>query len=194
MWEGVQVLTKPVLSPLSTADAKARLRVDFADDDTLIDNFVKGAVARIDGPSGIGYALMTQTWRKTCDAFPLVTLLPGAPVKSVTEIKYLDTTGTAQTLDAADYRIDLGNEPVRVVPNIGKAWPATYNTIGAVWIDYVLGEGAAANVNADLIDAVSLMLAHRYEHREATVMGQANVLPLGVPEILAEYSRVAFAA
>lgn len=194
MWTGVQVITKPADLPVSLADTKGRLEVDSSDWDAKITSMIKGAVARIDGPSGIGYALMVQTWRKTFDCFPAMIKLPGAPIKSVTSIKYLDAAGVEQTLDAADYRADFSGEPARIVPAIGKAWPATSPTIGAVWVDYVLGEADADDVLADLIDAVYLTVGHRFENRTAVVMGQSSELPLGVRSILVEHNRVAVTA
>lgn len=189
MWRGVTVITKPTTEALTTALAKSRLRVDTSDDDTLIDSFVAGATAAIDGPDGIGFALMTQTWRKAYDAFPAVIELPGAPVKSVTSLKYIDADGAEQTLDPSAYRVDLNVDPVRITPVYGTSWPTTRDITSAVWVDYVLGEDSASDVPADLIDALALLVGHRYENREAVSEMDLKEVPFAFWSIVARYRR-----
>ena len=195
MWSGVTVVTKPGSDPISTTDMKSRLRVDYADDDTLIGSLISGAVAMIDGPEGIGVGMMEQTWRKTMDCFPSLIMLPGWPIKSVTSVKYLDVDGVEQTVSASDYRVVVAVEPVRLVPAYGKSWPPARNVIGAVWVDYVVGESSAGDVPADLIDAISLIVGHRYENREAVMVGaQPFEVPLGLDGLLSRYRRGQVAA
>lgn len=192
MWDRVKVVTKPAGDVLTLAELKTWLRVDVTTDDDLLARLLKGAAARIDGPDGIGYAMLSQTWRLTLDAFPHTIQLPGAPVKSVTSITYIDSDGTEQTLAAEDYRVDVGTDPARIEPAYGKSWPSTRHVIGAVKVDYVLGEADAADVPADLIDAVCLLVGHRYEHREAAGENMSE-LPLGVEWLLKDYRRGAVA-
>jgi uncharacterized phiE125 gp8 family phage protein len=195
MWKGISVVTRPTGELVSLEKLKLRLRIDTLDDDGLLPDLLNGAIARIDGPNGIGYAMMEQTWRKSMDCFPCHILVPGAPIKGITSITYVDTSGVTQTLAAADYRFDLDSEPVRIEPAFGTSWPATRHVIGAVKVDYSLGETDAAKVDPDLIDAVCLIVAHRYENREAVIVGDSvQTLPLGVQWILNEHSRAHVAA
>ncbi len=189
MWDGVTVVTGPASPPLTTAEAKSRLRVDVTDDDTLIDALVNSAVAAIDGPNGIGYALITQTWRKAFDAFPSVIELPGAPIKSVTSVKYVDGDGATQTLDAGAYRVDLNSDPVRITPVYGTTWPTTRGVTSAVWVDYVLGEASSTAIAADLVSAVALLTGHWYENREAVSEGDMREVPMAFNSIVARYRR-----
>lgn len=194
MWDRVSVVTKPAADIITVADLKARLRIDGTAEDALLASLLAGAVARIDGPQGLGVAMMEQTWRLTLDCFPATIRLPGAPIKSVSTITYMDTDGVEQTLDAADYRADFGREPVRVEPAYGSAWPATRDVVGAVKIDYLLGEANAAEVPQDLIDAACLLVGHRYAHREGVLVGDsASELPLAVEWILNQHRRGAVA-
>lgn len=192
MWDRVKVIAKPTGDIISLAALKLRLRIDGDDEDDLLMSYLRGAVARIDGPDGIGYAMLEQTWRLTLDAFPHTITLPGAPIKRVAKISYLDASGVEQVLDAADYRVVADMEPARVMPATGKVWPATLHAVGAVKIDYVLGEAEAANVPADLVDAACLLVGHRYQNREA-VGDNMSELPLSVEWLLKEYRRGAVA-
>ena len=206
MWDRVTIQTKAASAPITTADMKARLSIQTADFDSLIDDFVLGAVARVDGPSGIGVAMMQQTWRKTFDGFPAMFNphgrpinsamfnLPGWPIKSVTSIKYRDASGVEQTVAAGDYRVDMASEPVRVALKAGKSWPATDTEIASVWVDYVVGEVSADDISKDLIDAVALLVAHRFEHREAVAESTMAEVPLGFQHITQEHNRLRVAA
>lgn len=194
MWGGVTVVQKPEQKPVSIPQLKQWLWIEHADDDALLGPMLDGAIAKIDGPSGIGYAMMRQTWRKSMDAFPPCILLPGAPVKGIATVRYLDSAGVEQSLPDTAYRLDEDAEPARLVPAPGMTWPATLRTIGAVKVDYLLGEEAAADVQPDLIDAICLIVGHRYKHREAASDQKAETLPFGVDWILAAHSRGGIAA
>lgn len=194
MWSGVSVSAKPSGELITVAKLKSRLRIDVADDDDLLSDLLEGAIARIDGPNGIGVAMIKQTWRKSMDCFPCTILLPGAPVKAIASIKYIDVDGVEQTVVPADYRADFDSEPVRVEPSFGKSWPATRDVIGAVKVEYELGEDNAADVHRDLIDAVCLIVGHRYANREAASESQSHAIPLGVEWILDQHRRGVVAA
>lgn len=191
MWNRVQVIAKPSASPVTLAEVKQRLRIDSAEDDGLLARYVQGAIARIDGPAGIGYALSEQTWRLSLDGFPRVIKLPGAPVKSVTAVKYIDTAGTEQTMPSADYRVDVAGEPARITPVFGGTWPSPRGVTGAVSVEYVLG----GDPPDDLVDAVCLLVGHRYQHREPGVTGTIyTALPASIDAILSEYRQAGVVA
>lgn len=192
MWRSVKVSTKPTASPITLPALKTRVRVDFADDDTLLQSYLDGAVQRIDGPTGIGYAMMTQAWELSLDTFPSVICLPGAPVSAVNSIKYYDADNTLQTLSSDEYRLDIGGDQARIEPV--DSWPGVYSRFGAIQVNYQLGAATAADVPADLIDAVCLLVAHRYEQRQPVVVGASvATLPMGFESITAEYNRLAVA-
>ena len=193
MWQGVTVKVKPTLQPVALARVKEWLRVDHSADDGVIQDMVDGAIARIDGPSGIGVALMTQTWQKTIDAFKPVIQLPGWPIKSVSSVMYLDGAGVWQTLSPTLYRVDIDAEPARITPILGGSWPVAQPVIGAVRIAYVLGEADATLFPADLKTAIYMLTAYRYENREAAGAAAAEI-PLGVSHILTNYNRCSVTA
>lgn len=190
IWAGVTVVQKPADELVSLVRVKSHLRVDFDTDDALIAGLLKAAIARIDGPDGIGFAMLEQTWRRSMDCFPWCIHLRGAPIKAVTSIKYQDPDGVQQTLAPADYIVDLDSEPVRIEPAFGRSWPGARHVIGAVKVDYQLGVESADDVPSDLIAAILLMVGHWYENREASVIATNAVkLPMGVDWLLAPYSR-----
>lgn len=62
------LITAPAIEPVTLTQAKAHLRVDFADDDTLITTLI--IVARQAVEEFLGRALITQTWQVFYDKFP----------------------------------------------------------------------------------------------------------------------------
>lgn len=189
MWSGVSVITGPASSAVTVADCKARTRIDTTDDDADLQTMIDSSVSRIEGPRGAGIALMAQTWRQSLKRlYGDITLL-GWPIKSVTHIKYLDVDETEQTLDTSVYRVCLDETPAKIVLRKGKSWPVTLNESGAVWIDYVLGEADAANIEPALIDVVLLLVSHRYEHRDLIADGVMVEIPYAVESVMQEYRQ-----
>lgn len=190
MWGGVSVVARPDAEALVSLETLKRwIAVDHSDDDALLGQMLRGAIARVDGPQGIGVAMLSQTWRKSLDRFTSCIHLPGSPVKAVSAVTYVDGAGETQTIPPEAYRIDVDSEPARLTPAIGFSWPSAASVPGAVKVDYLVGEEDAANVPGDLIDAIALIVAHRYKHREAASEKSAEALPLGVEWILNEHAR-----
>lgn len=161
--------TDAATEPVTTAEAKAHLRVTTSTDDTLIDSLVKAA--RQMAENELGRALITQTWTRTLDEFPDAIRLYYPPIISVTSLKYYDTAGVQQTLDPSLYSVDLKSEPGYVVPAYNTCWPATLCTINAVECVYTAGYGAAAAVPQSIKNWMLLQVGHLYENREASMPG-----------------------
>jgi uncharacterized phiE125 gp8 family phage protein len=191
MWRGVVVAQRPSALPISLEKIKARLAIDHNDHDDMIGDLIKGAVALIDGPSGIGIALMRQSWRKSMDYLGNCITLPGWPIKAISSVTYLDENGTQQTLSPLLYQVDLDQEPVRILPAWNASWPNSRKIQGSVKVTYALGEESPTDIPADLIDAVAMLVAYRYERREAAG-DAATEIPFGVSSILTEHRRAYF--
>lgn len=192
MWDRVSIKTPPngLLEIVSVADLQVALRVDSGDDVSFIADLLDTAVAMIDGPSGIGYALLSQVWTYRIDRWRDQIALPGAPFVQVNEIRYLDTSGATQVLDPAAYRIVTTGDEGQIVPAWGTDWPACRQTLGAVEIDYQLGVADPAQVDAGLKTAISLMVGHWYANREAVIVGSGAVpLPMGADRLLERKRR-----
>lgn len=191
MWGGVTVKTPAAIPPLDVAGLKSRLKIEHAEDDALLGDFLGAALGEIDGPTGIGIALMAQVWTLTLDCFAGEIELPGWPVTAVNEVRYYDRDGIIQVLDPATYRLAGGSDPRRLVRAFGASWPATAYGRGVVEIDYALGAADRSTVPADLITALAMLAGSYNENREAvTLGGKPEVIPLGAAHILARFSRI----
>jgi hypothetical protein len=150
------LIAGPGEEPVSRAEAKAFCRIDGTDEDALVEALIAAARLHVEGLTG--RALVAQTWRLVLHRPPPVVALPVLPV--------------AELVAAPDGAV-LEGEYVRLA-----AAPETLT------LDYVAGYGAAADVPADLKQAVLTLVAHWYEHRDAV-----TVAPLGFDRLVANYRR-----
>lgn len=173
--------------PVDLYDAKVHLYV--GEDDTTQDSKIERDLraARHQVEDYLRAGLVTQTWVYAQDRFTDEILLPmAAPLASVTSVQYYDTSGVLQTLSASVYTVDTRSEPGRIVLAPDQQWPQVQagRTL-AVVVTYVVGR-AVANVDPRAQDAILLLVADRYEHREQTVVGSiTSAVPTGVEALLA---------
>jgi len=177
--------------PVTLAEAKLHLRVDYTDDDTLITMLIDAATSYIDGPNGfLGRALIDQTWDLVLDTFPTNEIkIPIPPLIEVLSVSYDDPSGLEQAVDPAKYTVDDVNEPGWIVPD--GTWPATFQGINAVRIRFRAGyvdqsfSPPVGEVPGDIKAALLIYLGSLYANREDVITGQAAVaLPWGADQLL----------
>lgn len=191
---GLTLVTAPATEPLTTAEAKAHLRVDSSDEDTYIDALVKAARQHIE--EDLGRALITQTWDYTLDAFPSdgsAIQIPRPPLVSVTSVSYVDTAGATQTVTASDYVVNTGKRKGEITLAYGAAWPATRQQANAVTIRFVAGYGAASAVPETIKTALRLTLGDFFDLRSGSIVGTIHATNPAVAALLGPYRLVELA-
>jgi uncharacterized phiE125 gp8 family phage protein len=183
------VLTSgPPLEPVTVAEAKAHLRVDGSDEDTLIASLI--LTARLHLETTLGLALVVQSWRLLLDRWPLTKdlELPLRPLQAIDAVRVLPAEGAATVIDPANYLADTASVPPRLV-RTGVIWPQPGKAANGVEIDFTAGYGAlAADVPAPLRQALLLLVAHWYENREPIAVGAPEtIVPGPVSDLLAPY-------
>ena len=191
----LQLVTPAAEEPVSLAEAKRHLRVESAEDDALIGSLI--SAARQAAETLTGRQFVTARWKLVLDSFPgpslmgvpaglpfslpgHAILLPKCPVQSVFAIRYLDMSGTTQTMPRVDYAADTACEPARVTPVFGSAWPVSLPQIGAVALVFAAGYGDAASVPAGIKSWIKLRVGSLYAHREEVALltsGKIEALP-----------------
>lgn len=175
----------PAVEPVTLAEAKAHLRVDYNDEDALIGGLIAAAVSHFDGLGVLGRAMITQTWAQSFQYTRAWERLDIGPFQSLLSVEYYDAGNVLQTADLADFETRLDGDHVIVGPKINAAWPSIYNRPDAVKVTYVAGYGdTPEDIPASIRHAILLTLAHWYENREAVAEGSFNELPLAVASLI----------
>jgi Phage gp6-like head-tail connector protein len=164
MFLSTQLVTPPLVEPITLAFAKQQLRVDADDDDAIITALITAAREHCEKKTHRSF--FDQTWVRTLDFFPLyghakatrtpterdnwpfgtwywdkVTIdLPYPRTLNVQSITYLDNDLQLQTLPTSAYNIDYTSMPARIAPAQGLFWPILNNYIpGSVRITFTAG-------------------------------------------------------
>lgn len=160
-----KVTTAPASEPLTTAEVKNYLKVDFATDDTLIDLLIQSAREWVERHCNIG--LLPQTITELCDDFP--NTLSRSPVRSVSSISYKDSAGNTQVWASGNYIVDTYDEPARIRKAYSVTYPTLYDEINNVTVVYTVGWDDATSLPAPIKRAMLLTIADAYENREDSI-------------------------
>lgn len=163
------IVTPPAAEPVTSTEAKAHLRVDTTDDDTLITSLI--TAARTYAERVLRRALISQTWDLTLDEWPdgNAITIPLPPLQSVTSLKYTDDDGTVNTMSSSWYIVDTASTPGRLVLKDDYSWPSDdLREAMPIVVRFVAGYGAAgSSVPGTILTAIKLLIGHWYENREA---------------------------
>ncbi len=181
------VLTSaPATEPVTVAEAKAHLRVDSANEETLIASLI--LTSRLHLETALGLALITQSWRLLLDRWPPTKdiELPIRPLQSIEAVRVWPADGDAAVIDADNYLADTASVPPRLI-RTGVIWPQPGKAANGIEIDLTAGYGASAeDVPGPLRQALLLLVAHWYENREPIAVGAPET---AVPRTVSELSE-----
>ena len=170
---------------VSLQEAKAQARVDCADEDSLVGLYIGAAT---DAASDrLQRALVPTRYRLTLDSFPSAIELILPPILSVESVKYIDATGTQQTLDPQDYYLDSVSEPGYLLPAVGRAWPATQDRTNAVEVEYTAGYAGSA-IPPPIKQWILLAIGDMYEQR--TRSAEKPVVPQSFADSLLDTYKI----
>jgi uncharacterized phiE125 gp8 family phage protein len=156
----VVVATYP--QPIVTLEqAKAQLRVDFDDDDVLIQGHVAAATEALDGPDGhLRRSIGPQSLVATIEGFPRQPLrLRYPPITAVTRVAYVDPAGDQADVDPAAYRLRPDGS---LLLAYGQAWPIARSRCDPVEVHYAAGY---TNIPAVITQAILMITAELYANR-----------------------------
>lgn len=171
------LVTAPAVEPVSVAEAKAHLRVDISEDDTLIGTYITAAREYAEAYAVARF--VTQTWEVALDTWPGRRLeLPwSTPLQSVTSITYTDRDGNTGTVSSSDYIVDTRSEPGAVMLKGTASWPAVdLREVNGVVVRFVTGYGLEAAVPERFKAAIKLIVGTLYENREDVQVGVGIVV------------------
>ena len=168
-----EVITPPTTTPIDLAFIKDYLKVDFNDEDAIIESMINAAVSFVEKYTG--RLMMQRTIKQRFDRFPIVgdvcpfLELQGVPVINVVEINYLDSDDNLIVWDNTKYKIACTNEITSIHLRNGESYPTTLNEVEAVCVEYTAGYATADEVPGAMIQAMLLLIAHMYECRADSI-------------------------
>lgn len=182
------LLAGPAQEPVSLGEAKAFLRIDDHAEDELITTLIGAARLHVEAASG--RMLLAQGWRLLLDGWPenRIVKLPIGPLVSVTAINAIDGNGASHALGLGQF--GRGHDAI-MVPRTVYGMPLLQERHG-IEIDFVAGFGDEPEaVPADLRQALLVLVAYWYEHRDAAnVAGSGPVVPSGFDRLIATHKAV----
>lgn len=170
----IETVTAPTGLPVSLSEAMTHLRYEGVEDKPLITSLVRAAVDH--AQAFTGRQLMTATYKlrlASCEIPAGDIVLPHAPLQSVSAVEYVDAAGANQTLSTSLYTVHRHGDPGRIRPAYGQQWPTVRDQRDAMTVTFVAGYASASLVPASIRQAILMLAAHWYEHREAAVDGPA---------------------
>lgn len=168
--DGTEPIGRDALLDLQT-------RVDFSDEDDLLDVYITAAREYFEEETG--RQLIQATYTLTLDRFPPTRheaiRIPRPPLQSVSSITYTDVDGTPQTWAVSEYTVQTYDGPTarpgRVFPNEDETYPTDVADVpGAVTVTFVAGYADSSVPKAWQV-AMLMLIADMYAIREAQVTG-----------------------
>lgn len=173
MWYSPKTTTPVSAEPITLAQAKAQVRVDGADDDTLIQRLIGTARDHVEKVCGQYFA--PRTVEVYCDGFCDLARVEVVPVTSITSIGYTDTAGADQFVDNTVYELRADGLDASIVLKPGKLWPAVLSGSRIKMIAVV----GSSDVPPSVVHAMMLLIGAWYENREQTaIVGRSIVAEL----------------
>lgn len=167
----IALITPPAVEPVTVVEAKAELRVDHAEDDTVLSALIVAARNLVETRTAT--LMITQVWRLYRDAWPAsgVFEVPIGPLQAVGAVTVADTAGTPVPLPVSAYRVDAVGRPGRIALAPGvMALPGV--PFSGIAVDVTVGFGASGlAVPQPLRRAVMMLVARWYENPRGLGLG-----------------------
>jgi len=180
-------INAPPLEPVSIAGAKEFLRVDHDHEDGLISDMIRAARQRIEGMAHTSLITRRRLFTTSRVCVSGVHLNHG-PVKRIHKVSLIEGNETVIDIPLSELRINLRASPVNILVSKRELFSDYAADPAALSIEFDGGYGAEKEqVPMQLRQAVMLLLAQHYEHRDAAL---ARPVPMLVDALLMPYRTV----
>jgi len=181
----------PAAEPVPLIDMKAYLKIDTDTEDSLVSDLIAAARGWVERATG--RSLISQTWHLLFDSWPsgATIHLPRPPLQSVSFINVYDSEGVPHGLLADSYTVDINEDRPRIVFDSPGGRPQPGLKTNGIEIEFLAGYGdLSTDIPEPLSQAVKLLAAHWYEHREPADGFAVHAAPHGIEAVVGLYRSV----
>lgn len=176
--------TGPLNTPVTLAEIKESLIIDFTEDDALLTALIDAATRHTE--EYLGTPLISQVWERYSNSFHNVGLMSN--LISVDSVTYRDTSENLQTLTPATYTALIKREVGSLGLSQGYSWPSYSTRYEPITITFTTGYGAlASDVPTPIRLAIKLLVGHLYNNRSATDTLTIKEVPLAYQALLGPF-------
>lgn len=172
----------PTELPVTLTEIKKHLEITADTEDTFLSAILTSATRDCEEWTNLRF--LTQTWLWYLDGWERNAdnemVLPVAPVSAVA-IQYKEgTAGVLTTWDSAEYETEgiraTNYRAGRIKPGPNYTWPDLYDGVyERVQVTMTCGFGTPTNVPNEIKQAILMLAAYLYEHREDVYAGGGPV-------------------
>ena len=183
-----QLITAYSDSLLNIDELNTWLKLDSdGNEDDLVLSLVKSAISTIENICNI--SIFAQTWANYYNDFPLFPVIKikmyPANVSAVSSITYYDEDNAQQTLATSVYDTDLITQPAYVTLKNDQEYPATYESVNNVVVNFTAGWASWAAIPSILKTAIKMTATHWHCNRQPVVIGRmVSEIPMTVKYLL----------
>lgn len=166
-----QITTAATDSPLTLAYVKEHVKIDYTDEDTVLQGYLDAAIEYAEKYTERG--IMTQTVTQVYDDWPAAVgcniELALAPLQDVTNVKYYDSDNAQQILATTVWDHTVRSTPALVYLKPEQSWPSVADRPEAVEVVYTVGYADADSVPKLIKQAICLLFAGFETKREDSI-------------------------
>lgn len=178
----LEVVTRPVVYPVSLSEAKDFLKVDGYDEDDLILACIEGAVDIFERSTGL--ALIYQTLKQTFDTYCDDGLeLFRSPIISISTISYKDEDGNSQTYSTSNVYVEKRHGYPKVQLKENQTFPDVSGETNNIEITFIAGYGDSFDVPEGIKTDLKYLIKQYYDCRGDAV----RMLPTISDRIMSKY-------
>jgi uncharacterized phiE125 gp8 family phage protein len=163
MHTSLSVISRNTSEVITVEQAKTWLHVTGNSEDSLIQNMIDGAVMYAE--NFLNRSISQNTYALSITNFSDLVELRLPPVSEVTKIEYFDSEGATQEFDLAKVRVN--KEEGYLFLKESEEWPDDVaDEYFPIRIEYSSLGLIKENAGADILDAIKLTIAYRYDLRD----------------------------
>lgn len=168
----VRLVIPSTLSPITSDEAKAHLKVTTTDEEDLILSQLSAAVKRCEdyrqsNVMDAQYELYSRGWPSWNQVFNL----QKNPVTSINSVKYYDEDNNLQTVAPSNYRLQDFRCPCHLEFDSGFNWPDVHDRQYPIIVNFQSGYLGASSVPPTLKHAILIELGTLHEVRQSETVG-----------------------